>query len=258
MVSRDCTPESLPFFIYNNMEQLIKIKKSEGGKDIVSARELYQFLECTERFSNWFERHLQYGFTEHIDYEGCKEFNTLANQELIDYAITMDCAKEISMLQRSERGKEARLYFIAMEKAALKNAMALPQTFAQALQLAADQAKQIELQNTQIKELAPKAEIFDKIVDSTGLKTIGEVAKTLGTGEKRLFSWLREQHILMTDFFNKNVPYQKYIEQGYFEVKTGVIESINKNYAKTYVTSKGELWLAKIWKRCHELSLNNL
>lgn len=99
------------------MTELITITE-QNGQRAVSARELYKFLEVTERFSNWFERQLQYGFTENIDYQGCKIFNTQANQELTDYALSIDCAKEISMLQRTEKGKLARLYFIEMEKRA--------------------------------------------------------------------------------------------------------------------------------------------
>lgn len=97
------------------MNELIKITET-NGKRAVSARELHKFLEATERFSNWFERQLQYGFTENVDYVGCKQFNALANQELMDYALTIDCAKEISMLQRNEKGKQARKYFIEVEK----------------------------------------------------------------------------------------------------------------------------------------------
>ena len=71
------------------MEQIIKISDYKGKK-AVSARELYNFLGATERFSFWFDRQKQYGFLEHVDYLGCKEFNALANQELEDYVLTID------------------------------------------------------------------------------------------------------------------------------------------------------------------------
>lgn len=90
--------------------------QDNNGKKAVSARALYDFLGCTERFQSWFDRQLQYGFTESIDYQGCKVFNTLANQELTDYAMTISMAKEVSMIQRTERGKQARQYFIACEE----------------------------------------------------------------------------------------------------------------------------------------------
>lgn len=84
------------------MNELLKV--NYGSERItLSARELHEFLELTERFSSWFERMKQYGFVENQDYLGCKVFNTLARQELQDYQITIEMAKEISMLQRNEK-----------------------------------------------------------------------------------------------------------------------------------------------------------
>ena len=100
------------------MKELIKVTTNDKGQQLVSARELHEFLEVTERFSSWFERYCKYEFEENIDYTGCKVFNTLARQELQDYAMTIEMAKEFSMLQRTEKGKQARKYFIECEKIA--------------------------------------------------------------------------------------------------------------------------------------------
>ena len=97
-------------------EELIKITTNEEGKQLVSARELHEFLEVTERFSNWFNRQLQYGFVENVDFTSVKSLtvvNNGAKKELQDYAITIDMAKEISMIQRTE---QARRYFIKCEE----------------------------------------------------------------------------------------------------------------------------------------------
>ena len=83
----------------------------------VSARELHKKVGSTERFSSWFERQLQFGFVENEDYTGCKKFNTLANQELQDYELSVDMAKHICMVQRTEKAKEVRQYLIDLEKA---------------------------------------------------------------------------------------------------------------------------------------------
>jgi anti-repressor protein len=96
--------------------ELIKITKDDNGNSVVSGRELHDFLEVTERYSSWFIRMTKYGFEENVDYVGCKVFNTLAKQELQDHALTLDMAKEISMIQRTEKGKQARQYFIEVEK----------------------------------------------------------------------------------------------------------------------------------------------
>ncbi len=86
-----------------------------NGKQAVSARELYEFLGITERFNSWCNRMFDYGFEENKDYVGCKVFHTQAKQEIQDYTLTLDTAKEISMIQRTEKGKLARQYFIACE-----------------------------------------------------------------------------------------------------------------------------------------------
>ena len=86
------------------MVELIKVTKNEKGEPLVSARELYNFLGASERFKNWFDRLLKFGFEENQDYVGCKVFNTLAKQYLQDYSLTLDTAKEISMLQRTDKG----------------------------------------------------------------------------------------------------------------------------------------------------------
>ena len=97
------------------MKELIKVM-NQDGELLVSARELHKGLEITERFNSWFNRQLQYGFEENVDFTGCKVFNTLANQELDDYVLKLDMAKEICMLQRSDMGRSFRRYFIDCEK----------------------------------------------------------------------------------------------------------------------------------------------
>ena len=105
------------------MKELIKITTNDEGQQLVSARELHNKLILEEgkgeRFSQWFNRHLQYGFEENLDFTSVKKFtvvNNGAKRELIDYAITIDMAKEICMLQKSDKGREFRKYFIECEK----------------------------------------------------------------------------------------------------------------------------------------------
>lgn len=137
--------------------ELIKITEQNGNK-VVSARELHAFLEAKERFGAWFERQSQYGFVENIDFVGCKVFNTLANQELDDFAITIDCAKEISMIQRSDKGKQARLYFIECEKQ-LTKPMSQIDILVQSVQLLQEQSKRIDNVEAQLLEIKNKPQI---------------------------------------------------------------------------------------------------
>lgn len=109
------------------------IQQHQDLQQAVSARELHDFLGITERFSSWFDRMLAYGFSESSDFEKCKTFNA-SNRELEDYFISIDMAKEISMIQRSDKGKQARQYFLECERK-LKGQIvtpAIPQSFAEA------------------------------------------------------------------------------------------------------------------------------
>ena len=150
------------------MNELIKITETNGQR-AVSARELYKFLEATERFSNWFERQLQYGFTENVDYVGCKQFNALANQELMDYALTIDCAKEISMLQRNEKGKQARKYFIEVEKSWKEQKKSLTQLDILAQSIAVLQEQERRLRNVEEnqKSIEEKVSIIEAKTKTT-------------------------------------------------------------------------------------------
>lgn len=107
-------------FYFTHMNELIKVSRNENEQQVVSARELYEFLEIKEHFTQWIERMFEYGFSESIDYQAVKNFVTHSNgvggTYKTDYVLTLDTSKEIAMLQRSEKGKQARQYFIECEK----------------------------------------------------------------------------------------------------------------------------------------------
>lgn len=211
------------------MNELLKVNEDS---QTVSARDLYEAVGSTERFSTWFERQLQYGFKENEDYTGCKTFNTQAHQELQDYNLTIDMAKEICMVQKNERAREVRLYLINIEKA-----WNTPeQILARALKVA-DQT--IASLNTKIRALEPKAEFFDAVADSKDAISLAEAAKVLdlGIGRNKLFEFLRTERVLQSD----NQPYQRYVDAGYFrtiEQKYTVGDEVRINI-KTLVYQKG-------------------
>lgn len=125
------------------MNQLISTHRDDNGNILVGGRDLHEFLEVSERYASWFNRMLKYGFQEGIDFTGCKVFNALAKKELQDHAMSIDMAKEISMLQRNEKGKQARQYFIEVEKSYTLHVQ-LPQTPMQALELMFKAQKQTD------------------------------------------------------------------------------------------------------------------
>ena len=108
-----------PFYSkgYENSE-LIKVTTNEQGQKLVSARELHEVLESKERFSKWFERMLSYGFTSGQEYTSYQMVHPQNKQMITDYALTLDMAKHIAMVQRTEVGMKVRNYFIECEKMA--------------------------------------------------------------------------------------------------------------------------------------------
>jgi putative antirepressor len=240
---------------------LIKITENERGEPTVSGRELYKFLEVTERYSNWFNRMLQYGFVENVDYLGCKVFNTQARQELQEHILKISMAKEIAMLQRNEKGKQIRQYFIEVEKR-YNDPM---YQMARSLQYANNIIEQnkieiskLELKNKEQKEIIteqkPKVEYYDKVTSSKKAISMSEVAKLLKfksktnkrpVGRNILFGILRGNSLL-----NKyNQPYQKYVNAGYFEVKQSYNNYTGEPVYTTLVTSKGIEYIIKLLRK---------
>lgn len=128
----------------------------------------------------------------------------------------------------------------------------VPRTLPEALRMAADLAEKVEVQAATIQVLEPKASFHDQVHGAQGEQSIGEVAKVLGTGQNRLFAWLRGQHILMPN----NQPYQEHIDCGRFRmVETPWTDRGGQPHLalKTTVTGKGLTWLQRRWAEQHRL-----
>lgn len=100
------------------LENLIPISITKESDVLVSARDLHNFLEIKTNFRLWYPKMIDYGFLENEDYQSVYEkTNTFSGgQTVVDYMMTTDMAKEISTIQRSEKGRQARLYFLGVEK----------------------------------------------------------------------------------------------------------------------------------------------
>jgi len=214
--------------------QFPTIQENNDLQQAVSARELYDFLQPTERFSSWFERQLQYGFIETQDYVGCEVFNTLARQSLQDFFITIDMAKEISMIQRSDKGKQARQYFIDVERRAsepVAPSHQIPQTLGEALQLAANQALQIE-------QDAPKVAHYDKVVDRHTLLTATQVGQKIGLSAVMLNRVLDEIGV-----YNKALKRGRAFKQWFVDKGLGEMKQTDMGYSQPLFSLKGEAWV---------------
>lgn len=250
------------------MNEIIKIETTSEGS-VVSARELHKFLENKQHFADWIKSRIEkYDFEENRDYHklyfdvvgnllginhhsnmktdnqevkvlnqiGYDKFIKTDNQEVtkahkIDYVITLDMAKELSMIENNEKGRQARKYFIECEKKLKEVAPRIPQTFAEALRAYADEVEKneaLQLENSQQKqiigELQPKASYYDLILSSHDCMTVTQIAKDygltaqylnnklkeLGVQFKQSGQWLlKEKHSKFGYTKSETVPYQK-------------------------------------------------
>lgn len=229
------------------MNELLKINTSDAERITVSARDLYEFLEATERFNSWFERMTQYGLTEGEDFNPLKslrvqtEGNREVQREVDDYQLTIDTAKQIAMLQRNEKGTQARKYFIQVE-----NAWNSPErVMARALTIANKTIETLKIENSEMK---PKALFADAVAASNSNILIGDLAKLIkqnghDIGQKRLFDWLRDNGYLIKYGSSRNMPTQLAMNLGLFKVKESTFSNPDGSVRitrTTKVTGKGQ------------------
>lgn len=239
------------------INRLIPIQ-AESGKQTVSARDLHQFLDVKSRFNDWITSRIDaFGFVEGEDYVSLTEKIVSGNNATSKvYHVSLDMAKELAMVERSEKGKQARRYFIECERQLIEQrsqpTFSIPQTYQEALRLAADQADLIDEQRKQLEEAAPKVAFVDRVMETNGavlMETAVKIAK-LPYGRNQMFQKLREDGIFMSVGKDRhNIPYQQYINQGLLTVKPSFREDNNgqthPNPPTALVTQKGIAWLIK-------------
>lgn len=244
------------------MSQIIPISVGNRAIDgeqqqTVNARELHIFLECKIRFNDWIKKRIaDYWFQEGIDFvrmelqAGMKMsesggafggidsaqknvavesmgYSGFGQQGRIEYAITLDMAKELAMVERNEKGKQARQYFIACERRAklLAKAVQIPQSLPEALRLAADEAERRVAAEARLAIVAPKAKALDRIATADGSLCVTDAAKTLQMKPRELFNWLSGNHWIYRRTGSPNwIAYQNRIQSGYLEHKVTTVE----------------------------------
>lgn len=241
------------------MQELIKIEE-KNGEQLVSARELHKFVESSERFSKWWDRMITYGFIENKEFTSVQKstvVNNGAKKEIGDYLMKISMAKELSMIQKNEKGKQAREYFIKCEEAWNSEDMILSRALEiqnKKLLNYKEQIKSLQLDNQvkerQILELQPKATYYDLILQCKDLLSVTVIAKDYGMSAKSFNELL---HSLGIQYKQSGVwlIYQKYADKGYTQTKTqNYTKSDGTQGAKvhTYWTQKGRLFLYSILK----------
>lgn len=237
------------------MNELLKVNY-DNDRITLSARELHEFLEVKTSFKDWFPRMCEYGFNESQDFNPLKneqvrlEGNRQVKRTVQDYEITLDMAKEIAMIQRSDKGKEVRQYFLELERrwnspeAVMNRALEYSRKQVKALM----EEKQGLIEEN--KELKPKALFADAVSASNESILIGQLAKLIRQngyeiGQNRLFEWMRENEYLIKKGERYNQPTQKSMDLGLFEVKERTItnpDGSTRITLTTKVIGKGQVY----------------
>ena len=241
------------------MNDLIKISLNEEQEQVVSGRELYEFLEVKTKYKDWIKRKIEkYGFIENIDYITVAQKRATAQGNETTYnehILKLSMAKELAMLENNEKGKQARLYFIRCEEEYKKQKQdMLPQTYIQALEKLLESEKEkerLKLENTQQKqqliEYEPKVTYYDLVLKSPNLLTITQIAKDYGKSGQWLNKFLNKQGIQYKQS-GTWLLYQKYAQMGYTKSETYIDEETGFTKLNTKWTQKGRLFIYDLLK----------
>lgn len=228
------------------MNELIPTSQNATGVITLSGRDLHEFLEVGTRYDIWLNRMTEYGFEKEIDFIEVVQKRTTSHgreHEMMDHQIKLDMAKEIAMIQRSDKGKEARQYFLQIEKLwnspemIIKRAMDFQQQKIVHLEakVKADEKKVFLAEAIQVSENAVLIKDLATILCQRGLNI----------GQNRLFEFLREKGYLLSSHSYWNKPSQKAMEMKLFEVSTRLHTSGDGSTYLKYtpkVTGKGQFY----------------
>ena len=228
------------------MNELINVTINDNHEPVVSARQLHQTLDVKKRFSAWFEQNIK-GFVEGYDFTGVPGGTPVKGgngniQYLDDYVLTLDTAKHLAMLSKTEKGQEVRAYFIQVEK----DFNSPEKIMARALLMADKKVHQLE---AKIEADRPKVLFAEAVSASHTSILVGELAKLLkqngvDMGSNRLFNWLRAHgYLIKRNWRDWNMPTQKSVEMGLIRVKETSITHADGHItvSKTpLVTGKGQ------------------
>lgn len=223
------------------MNEVITVTLNDKHEPVVSGRQLHEALGVNSRYTTWFDRMKEYGFTEGQDFLPNLGKST-GGRQATDHIIKLDMAKEIAMIQRTERGKQVRQYFIQVEK----DFNSPEKIMARALLMADQKVHKLE---AQIEADRPKVLFADAVSASKSSCLIGELAKILkqngiDIGQNKLFQWLRSNGYLISRRGESwNQPTQKSMQLGLFELKKTNINHADGHTTvntTTKVTGKGQ------------------
>lgn len=245
------------------MNELLRVNY-DSDRITLSARELHEFLGIKTSFKDWFPRMCEYGFNENQDFNPLKnervqfEGDRQVKRTVQDYQITLDMAKEIAMIQRSEKGKQIRQYFLELERkwnspeAVMNRALEYSRKQVKAL-LQTNEKLELEnkMKDQQLNELKPKADYYDQILQSKSLVLISQIAKDYGYGAPTMNKKLHELGVQYKQG-GQWLLYSKYQNKGYTHSRTiNITRSDGRSDVRmqTEWTQKGRLFLYELLRK---------
>ena len=224
------------------MTELIKVHYDNADRPTVSGRELWEALEVETPYHKWMPRMCEYGFAENVDYVVTDIFVPNSNggkQTRTDHQLTIPMAKELCMLQRTDKGKQMRQYFIAVEE----QWNSPDAIMARALQLSNAKLKEMQITVSTLtvenQIMKPKAEYFDELVDRNLLTGIRETTGELGVKQNQFVTFLLEKKYMYRDKKGRLTAYAKPLSDGLFERKECMNEKTQWKGTQDLVTPKG-------------------
>lgn len=227
------------------MKDLIQIHYDNADRPTVSGRELHEALEVKTAYKDWFPRMCEYGFSEGVDFNPLifeqvrTEGERQVAREITDHQLTIPMAKELCMLQRTDKGKQMRQYFIAVEE----QWNSPDAIMARALQLSNAKLKEMQITVSALtvenQIMKPKAEYFDELVDRNLLTGIRETAGELGVKQNQFVAFLLEKKYMYRDKKGRLTAYAKPLSDGLFERKECMNEKTQWKGTQDLVTPKG-------------------
>ncbi len=234
------------------MNQLIQINQCRIGQDTVSAvsaRALHGALEVAKDFSDWVKMQLD-DFELGADYEVFHQKGENGGRPRIEYILSVDCAKSIAMMSRTERGKEVRAYFIECEKVANQSRLALPDFSnpAIAARAWADEVEQKQVLQLALESVKPHVEFVEKYAQTNGSLGFRQVCKLLKANERDFKTFLNARGI-MYSLGGVMTPYSVHVDAGRIEVKAGIATANDHAFTQARFTPKGVTWVAGEWAK---------
>lgn len=229
------------------MNELITVTVNDSQEPVVSGRQLHEVLGVKTAYKDWFPRMVGYGFTENEDF--CSNLSeSTGGRRATDHILKLDMAKEIAMLQRTDKGKEVRKYFIQVEK----EFNSPEKIMARALLLADKKIQKLETENEvlalELAEAQKQTRYLDLIIESKGALRVTQIAADYGMSASKFNKLLHElgvQHKVAGQW----VLYRRHMGKGYTDSHTFDFvdtKGHNRTSMTTTWTQKGRLWLYEL------------